>query len=193
MFLRLHREPERNTVFANVRFIVIFALLLCAGCGSDYPNVRVFVGDQFDVSQERARFARDVVASDPNARQRIVVVVFGAESEIEDLYTAETQRVLNQLYTLKTIRVALPYDEAADFKSYNRSMNSGEFPADLTFDFYLLNKNRPYSRQEIETMRRFGITKTPAVFVLDRRGNTTKAFRNGEFPNASELMLYSQP
>jgi hypothetical protein len=139
----------------------LLALLACATA----PTAQPVQG--LDVAGERQRLAEQALAGDGPAGRRVLAVVFGDEQEIAALSAAGVRDVLARSFVTRPIRISNPYDEAANRRYWRR-----HFGQAVSFQFYLLHRNVPYTARDLATLRRLGVVKTPAFLLLDGAGKT---------------------
>jgi hypothetical protein len=121
----------------------------------------------------------------------VLLVVYGDDDDLEPL--ARTREVLSKFYVVTQIRISYPYDERESLKIFAHEKRVHHFGDDVSFDFYLLHRNGPYTPEDLRNLRRLGVTKTPTYMILDKEGQTLWASQIKGDLDADLLRKFSMP
>jgi len=168
--------------------IIANSVLILAACASD-PGLTYTVRNDFDVQGERIQLAREASAVRPGRQP--IVIVYGDENELADLHLPAHQRILDQFYVVKLVRVTHSYEREYFYKYWARKFNRGEW--DVTYDYYLTVKDYPYTPSDLLVFNRLGVTKTPALFMFDRSLQMIYSSQGGLGLSSSRLLQFATP
>lgn len=149
------------------RFLLFTLALIRAttSCGTSERNIKI--DNNYDIAAERRIEAQRAAQS--GSSSQVVLIVYGHESELRLTFPPRVRDKLQELFTIREIRVSQPYNQTASVNYWTDAVKSGRFHDDVTFDYYLMHRGSPFSRDDLFILRRLGVTETPAVFVFNRR------------------------
>jgi hypothetical protein len=160
----------------------LLGLLACVSPGAPQP------APGLDVAGERRRLAEQALGGAGPSGKRVLAVVFGDEQEIAALSGAGVRDVLARSFVTHSIRISNPYDEAANRRYWRRNFGQA-----VSFQFYLLHRNVPYTSRDLATLRRLGVVKTPAFLLLDDAGKTLWTSQGDPALDAELLRRFAAP
>lgn len=169
--------------------ITCLALSASLSCASSERNIQI--DNNYDIAAERRSEAQRA-ARNGNSSQ-VVLIVYGHESELRLTFPPRVRDKMLELFTVREIRVSHPYDQSESVDYWTRAVRSGRFYPDTTFDYYLMHRGNPFSRDDIFVLRRLGVTKTPAVFVFNRRSEVIDSWQYIRQVEESEVLSWLIP
>lgn len=167
-----HIVPVSASGRIKLRALMLILLFSICKFLTSCEDTNIRIGDHFDSAGERRKISQQAITEDGGNKALALIVFYGEDADLDTLAEPENRQLLTKHYAVKELRLSQSYDEEYYREYWAARVRSGQYSSDLSFDFYLLHKESPYTVRDLEILHRYAVKKTPYLMVIDRGGNT---------------------